>query len=83
MLKSTETLITTSNENGVDVNTEKTRFVVTSEEQNVGRKYNIKTGNKSLERVEQFIYLRTTLPNQHSSHEEFKCRLKSRNACYL
>jgi hypothetical protein len=81
MLKSTETLITTSNETGLNVNAEKTRFIVMSEEQNVERKENIKTGNKSLEMVEQFIYLRTTLTNQNSSHEEFKCRSKSRNAC--
>jgi len=38
MLKSTETLITTSNETGLDVNAEKTRFMVMSEERNVGQK---------------------------------------------
>jgi len=38
MLKSTETLITTSNETGLDVNAEKTGFMFMSEEQNVGLK---------------------------------------------
>jgi hypothetical protein len=31
--------------------------------------------NKSLDRVEQFVCLRTILINQNSSNQEFKCRL--------
>jgi hypothetical protein len=44
--------------------------------------HNIKIGNKFSETVEQFKYLRTTLTNQNSFHEEIKSRLKSGNACY-
>jgi len=36
-----------------------------SGDQNAGLKHNIKTDNKSFERVEQFRYLRTTLMNQN------------------
>ena len=38
--------------------------------------------NSSIERVEEFKYLGTTLTNQNSIQEEIKSRLKSPNACY-
>ena len=37
--------------------------------------------NSSIERVEGFKYLGTTLTNQNSIQEEIKCRLKLGNAC--
>jgi hypothetical protein len=52
-----------------------------SRDQNVGQHINIQIGNKSFETVEQFRYLRTTLTNQNSIHEEIKSRLISGNAC--
>jgi len=42
----------------------------------------MKFGNNSIERVEEFKYLGTTLTNQNSIQEEIKSRLKSGNACY-
>ena len=39
--------------------------------------------SSSIERVEEFKYLGTTLTNQNSIQEEIKGRLKSRNAYYL
>ena len=42
----------------------------------------MKMDNSSIERVEKFKYLGTTLTNQNSIQEEIKCRLKLRNACY-
>ena len=51
-------------------------------DQNAGRRHNVKIGNSSSERVEQFKYLGTTLTNQNSIQEEIKNRLKSGNACY-
>ena len=50
--------------------------------QNAGRNHNIKTDNSSFERVEEFIYLGTTLTNQNSIQEEIKSRLNSGNASY-
>ena len=38
--------------------------------------------NSSIERVEEFKYLGTTLTNQNSIQEEIKSRLKLGNACY-
>jgi len=43
---------------------------------------NIKTDNRSFERVEEFQYLGTTLTNQNSIQEEIKSRFKSGNACF-
>ena len=56
--------------------------MVMFQEQNVGQNHNIKIGNKSLESVEQFEYLGTTLTGQYSIHEEIKSRLKSGSVCY-
>jgi UDP-galactopyranose mutase len=42
----------------------------------------MKMDNSSIERVEEFKYLGTTLTNQNSVQEEIKCILKLGNACY-
>ena len=73
-----------SKEIGLEVNVEKTKCnFFLSREQNIGGKnHKIKIRNKSLERVEDFKYLRTTLTNQNWIRTEIESRLKSRNACY-
>jgi len=67
---------------GLEVNADKTKYVVMSRDQNAGQSYSMKTDNSSFERVEKFKYLGTTLTNQNSIQEEIKSRLKSGNACY-
>jgi len=42
----------------------------------------VKTDNTSIERVEEFKYLGTTLTDQNYFQEEIKSRLKLGNACY-
>jgi len=42
----------------------------------------MKIDNSSVERLEEFIYLGTTLTNQNSIQEEIKSRLKLGNAYY-
>ena len=53
-----------------------------SRDQNAGQSHSMKTDNNSIERVEEFKYLGTTLTHQNSIQEEIKSRLKSGNACY-
>jgi len=69
-------------ETGLEVNADKTKYMVMSRDQNAGRSHSIKNDNSSLSRVEEFKYLGTTLTNQNCIREEIKSRLKSGNACY-
>ena len=56
--------------------------MIMSREQNAGRSHSMKINNSSIEKVEEFKYLGTTLTNQNSIQEEIKSRLKLGNACY-
>ena len=56
-------------------NADKTKYMIMSRDQDAGRSYNMKTDNSSIERVEEFRYLGTTLTNQISVQEEIKIRL--------
>jgi hypothetical protein len=55
--KNTETLLRASKEIGLEVNAEKSKYVVMSRDQNAGQNGNIQIGTKSFETVEQFKYL--------------------------
>jgi hypothetical protein len=56
--------------------------MVMARDQNAGRNHNMKIDNSSIERVEGFKYLGTTLTNQNSIQAEINSRLKLGNACY-
>jgi len=56
--------------------------MVMSRDQNAEGNHNINIVNSSFERVEEFIYLGTTLTNQNSIQEEIKSRLNSGNDFY-
>jgi len=59
----------------------KTKYMTVSRDQNAGRIHSMKIDNSSIEMVEEFKYLGTTLTNQNSIQEEIKSGLKSGNAC--
>jgi len=67
---------------GLEVNADKTKYMIMSPHQNAGQTHNIRIDNISFEKVEEFRYSGTTLTNQNSIQEETKSRLKSGNACY-
>ena len=51
--ENTEALIVASKEIGLDVNADKTKYVVMSRDQNAGRSHNMKIDNSSFEMVEE------------------------------
>jgi hypothetical protein len=81
-LRNTQTLIDASKEIGLEVNTEKTEYMLLSHHQNAGQNHDIKIGNRCFENVEQFRHLGTTITNRNLIQEEIKRRLNSGNACY-
>jgi hypothetical protein len=80
--KNTETLINASKEVGLEINVEKTKYMLLSCHQTAGRNRNVKIANRSFGNVSQFKYLGTTVTNQNLIQEEIKRRLNSCNACY-
>jgi hypothetical protein len=77
-----ESLVVATKEIGLEVNAGKTKYMIISRDQNARRSYSMTIDNSSIERVEEFNYLGTTLINKNSIHEEIKSRLKLGNACY-
>ena len=75
-----EALVVATKEIGIEVNADKTKYMIMSRDQNAGRSHSMKIDNSSTERVEEFKYLGTTLTNQNSIQEEIKSRLKVGNA---
>jgi len=56
-----EALVVACKEIGLEVNADKTKYIVRSRDQNAGRSHSIKIDNSSFERVEEFKYLAATL----------------------
>ena len=77
-----EGLVVAAKKTGLEVNADKTKYMVMSWDRNAGRGHSVKIDNCSFERVDEFKYFGTTLTNQNSIQEEIKSRLKSGNACY-
>jgi sorting nexin-29 len=80
--KNTETLIDASMEFGLEINVEKTKYMLLSRPQNIGQNLDIKIANRSFENVSQLKYLGTTVTNRNLIQEEIKRRLNSGNVCY-
>ena len=76
-----EALVVATKEFGLEVNADKTKYMIMSRGQNAGRSHSMKTDNSSIERVEEFKYLGTTLTHKNSIQEEIKNRLKLGKAC--
>jgi hypothetical protein len=53
--KNTETLIDASKEVGLEINVDKTKYMLLSRHQNAGHKHDTKTANRYFENVSQFI----------------------------
>jgi hypothetical protein len=80
--KNTETLIDTNKKVGLEVNSEKTKYMLLPHHENAGQNHDIKVANRCFENLGQFKYLVITITNQNLIQEEIKGRLNSGNACY-
>ena len=65
--KNADASVVFSKEIELEVNADKTKYMVMSREQNAGQSHNIKTDNSSFQGVEEFKYLGTTIMNQFYS----------------
>ena len=64
-----EALLVATKEIGLEVNADKTKYVVISRDRNAWRGCSVKIDNSSIEWVEEFKYLGTTLTDQNSIQE--------------
>ena len=77
-----EALAVAAKEIGLEVNADKTKYMVMSQDRNAGRGHSVKIDNSPIKRVEEFRYLGMMLTDKNSVQEEIKSRLKLGNACY-
>jgi hypothetical protein len=73
--ENTESLLETSRDIALEINAEKTKYVIMSRHPNSGQNQIIKIANESFEKVAKFKYVGTTLTNQNGIRDEIKSRL--------
>jgi hypothetical protein len=80
--KNTEVLLEATKEDGLEVNQEKTKYMLMSRYQKVKQKHIMKIANRSFEVVANFKYFGIKLRDQNWMHEETKSRINSGSSCY-
>jgi hypothetical protein len=68
--KNTEIVNDASKEVGLEINVQKTKYMLLSHHLNAGQNRDIKIANRSFEILSQFKYLETTVTNQNLIHEK-------------
>ena len=61
-----ESLVVTSRQTALEINVDKTKYMVVSGDQNAGQSHSMKTNNSFFERVENFKVLWKTLTHKNS-----------------
>jgi hypothetical protein len=82
ILKNTDPLLDANKEVGLEMNPEKTKYMLMSRYKNAGQKHTIEIANRSIEDLTKFKYLVTTITDHSFMQEEIKNRLNSGNPCY-
>ncbi|KAJ4444084.1 hypothetical protein ANN_05873 [Periplaneta americana] len=77
-----EILVEASKVIGLEVNPEKTKYMIMSRDQNILRNGTIKIRDLSFEEVKKFKYLGATVTNINDTREKIKHRINMGNACY-
>jgi hypothetical protein len=80
--KNAEALIDVSKEVLLEINVEKTKYMLLSHHQNAGQNRDMNMANRSFENVSQFKYLGMTVTNQNLIQEKIKRRVNPGNVCY-
>ncbi|KAJ4448446.1 hypothetical protein ANN_10462 [Periplaneta americana] len=78
----TEILLEANKAIGLEVNPEKTKYMIMSRDENIVRNGKIKIGDLSFEGMQKFKYLGATVTNINDTREEIKRRINMGNACY-
>jgi hypothetical protein len=79
--ENTKILLEATRDVGLEINAEKTKYMIMSRHPNSEQNQNIRIANELFENVATFKYLGTTLTYQNDIHNEIKSRLNS-EACY-
>jgi hypothetical protein len=72
IIENTETLLVASRDVGLEMNAEKTKYMIMSRHQNSGQNQNTRIANELFGSVAKFKYLGTTLTNQNCTHVEIR-----------
>jgi hypothetical protein len=79
----TDTLVAACSEIGLQVNVEKTKYMITSRNAEEEGNRNITINNMTIEKVNKFKYLGAYITSRNEVAEEIKSRLVSGNACFF
>jgi hypothetical protein len=80
--ENTEALLEASRDIGLEINAERTKYMIMSCNLNSGQNKIIRTANELFKNVAKFKYLGMTLTNQNDIHDKIKSRLNSGYASY-
>ncbi|KAJ9574461.1 hypothetical protein L9F63_008387, partial [Diploptera punctata] len=78
----THTLLSNTKKLGLEVNINKTKYMVTRRNSLNNVNVQLMTNEENVEEVAEFKYLGTIITNRNEMHKEIKHRLNSGNACY-
>jgi hypothetical protein len=80
--ENSEILLEASRDIGLEINAQKTKYIIMSVYPTSGQNQNTRIVNQSFENVGRFKYLGATVTNKNDIRDEIKNRLNSGNACY-